>query len=62
MAAYGFLLGERRPSRLILYPVLITIILYVLFSVFLGILLPRGDIPFLRNVALALESVFQFLK
>lgn len=62
MAAYGFLLGERRPAKLALYAVIITIILYVLFSVFLGILLPRGDIPFLRNLALALESVFQFLK
>jgi hypothetical protein len=59
LVSYGVLLGERRPIRLAVSSVATTLILYVGFSVFLGIMLPRGDIGFLRTVALALESVFQ---
>lgn len=62
MGGYGFLLGERRPLRLLLTSALITILLYIGFSVFLGILLPRGYVPFLRSAALALESLFQIFK
>ena len=62
MGGYGLLLGERRPVRLLLTSALITMLLYIGFSVFLGILLPRGYIPFLRNAALALESLFQIFK
>lgn len=57
MIAYSFLLGERRPWMLILSSVLITFILYIGFSVFLGVLLPRGQVPFLRNFALFVESL-----
>jgi hypothetical protein len=62
MGGYGVLLGERRPVRLLISSVLITMLLYIGFSVFLGILLPRGDFPFLRSAALALESLFQIFK
>jgi hypothetical protein len=62
MAGYGVLLGERRPVRLLISSVAITMLLYIGFSVFLGILLPRGYIPFLRNAALALEALFHFFK
>ncbi len=58
LIAYGFLLGEHRPLHLILSSVIITFILYVGFSVFLGVLLPRGQVPFLRNFALLVESIF----
>ena len=45
--AYGLLLGQRN----------ITIILYIGFAVFLGVLLPRGQILPLRNFALFVESL-----
>lgn len=57
LISYGLLLGERRPWVLILSAVAITFILYVGFSVFLGVLLPRGQITFLRNFALFVESL-----
>ena len=57
LISYGILLGERRPLVLILSSVVITFILYVGFSVFLGVLLPRGQVPFLRNFALFVESL-----
>lgn len=57
LISYGILLGERRPLVLILSAVVITFILYVGFSVFLGVLLPRGQVPFLRNFALLVESL-----
>jgi putative tricarboxylic transport membrane protein len=57
--AYGILLGERRYWFLVVTSLLITMILYVGFSVFLGVLLPRGYVPFLREIALFLEKIFQ---
>ena len=57
MVVYGLLLGERRPLVLGLSAVAITLILYVGFSVFLGVMLPRGQVPFLRNFALFVESL-----
>jgi hypothetical protein len=62
LIGYGILLGERRPWVLIVSSLAIMLILYIGFSVFLGVLLPRGYIPFLRNIALFLESVFQWIK
>ena len=57
LISYGILLGERRPLILILSAMVITILLYVGFSVFLGVMLPRGQVPFLRNFALFIESL-----
>jgi hypothetical protein len=62
LAAYGILLGERRPLVLIISSVGIMLLLYIGFSVFLGVMLPRGEIPFLRNFALFLESLFQWMR
>lgn len=59
LVGYGILLGERRPLVLGISAVAITLILYIGFSVFLGVMLPRGYVPFLRETALFLESVFQ---
>jgi hypothetical protein len=61
MIGYGILLGERRPVRLIVASLVITLVLYIGFSVFLGVLLPRGYIPFLRSISLFMESIFQWL-
>lgn len=58
MIAYGFLLGARKPLQLILSSLVIMLILYISFSVFLGVMLPRGYVPFLRNTAFFLESLF----
>ena len=54
---YGLLLGQRNIPMLILTSVIITIILYIGFSVLLGVMLPRGQIGFLRNFALFVESL-----
>jgi hypothetical protein len=59
LTGYGLLLGERRPVMLLVSAVGIMMLLYIGFSVFLGVMLPRGYIPFLRNTALFLESIFQ---
>ena len=37
--------------------VLSTLLLYIGFAVFLGVMLPRGQVPFLRNFALFVESL-----
>lgn len=55
--AYGLLLGQRNIPVLILTSVIITVILYIGFSVLLGVMLPRGQIGFLRNFALFVESL-----
>lgn len=57
MIAYGCLLGEHRWIRLIAFSLLLTAIFYISFSVFLGVLLPRGEVSFLRNFALWVESI-----
>lgn len=54
---YGLLLGQKNIPLLILTSVVITIILYIGFSVLLGVMLPRGQIGFLRNFALFIESL-----
>jgi hypothetical protein len=62
LVSYGFLLGEKRPLRVIISSVVITLLLYVAFAVLLGIMLPRGSVPALRVAALGLESIFQFMR
>lgn len=57
LTAYGFLLGQRKWPVLLGTSVLITIILYIGFSVMLGVMLPRGQVSFLRNFALFIESL-----
>jgi hypothetical protein len=59
LIGYGVLLGEHRPLVLIVSSCIIMVILYIGFSVFLGVILPRGYIPALRNLALLVESIFQ---
>lgn len=58
MIGYGVLLGARKPLPLILSSFVIMIVLYIGFSVFLGVMLPRGYVPFLRSVAYLMESIF----
>lgn len=54
---YGLLLGERKYVRLVIASVLITLVLYIVFSGLLSVNLPRGTVPFLRNFALFLEGL-----
>ena len=58
MVAYGVLLGARKPLRLILVSLLIMLILYIVFGVLLGVMLPRGYVPFLRSFTYFLEMIF----
>jgi len=60
MVGYGFLLGARKPLPLILASFVIMLILYIGFSVFLGVMLPRGYVPFLRSIAYFLEKIFSW--
>ncbi len=57
LISYGLLLGQRNIPVLLLTSVLITVILYIGFSVMLGVMLPRGQFPPLRNFALFIESL-----
>ena len=57
LIAYGLLLGQRNIALLLVTSVLITVLLYIGFAVFLGVMLPRGQVPFLRNFALFVESL-----
>ncbi|MGI6074817.1 MAG: tripartite tricarboxylate transporter TctB family protein [Pyramidobacter sp.] len=54
---YGMLLGEHRIFRLFVLSLLITLFLYLLFSVFLSVNLPRGTLEPARNFALYVESL-----
>jgi len=58
MVSYGILLGAKKPLKLILISLLIMLILYVVFGVLLSLMLPRGYVPFLRNIAIFLEILF----
>jgi len=62
MTGYGLLLGARKLMPLILSSLAIMLILYIIFAVFLGVMLPRGYVSFLRNIAYFLESTFIFLR
>lgn len=57
LIGYGLLLGQRNLTLLLLTSVVITVILYIGFSVMLGVMLPRGQVLFLRNFALLVESL-----
>ncbi len=59
---YGLLLGEKNILRLLIASVLITLLLYIIFSGFLSVNLPRGTVGFLRNFALSLESLIGGIK
>jgi len=62
MVAYGVLLGARDPMSILLSSIAIMFIMYIIFAVLLGVMLPKGYIPFLRNITFFLESVFMFLR
>lgn len=57
LIAYGYLLGQRKLPMLLGTSVVITVVMYIGFAVMLGVLLPRGQVPFLRNFALFVESL-----
>lgn len=57
LITYGYLLGQRKLPVLLGTSFIITIILYIGFAVLLGVMLPRGQITVLRNLALMVESL-----
>ena len=59
---YGLLLGNRHVIRLAVMSVLLTLVLYVVFSVLLSVNLPRGTIPQMREFALKVEQVVADVK
>ncbi len=54
--AYQWLLGEKRPARLLMIGFVATVVIYLIFQRALGIMLPRGY-GFLRDLALMIESI-----
>lgn len=52
----AYFLEERRKSILVLFAFLSVAIIFVIFYRVMGILLPRGSIPFLRSFAIAVET------
>ena len=60
--AYGALLGEKNFVRLGIASVVISLVLYIVFSGLLSVNLPRGTIGFLRDFALFLESIVAGVK
>ena len=58
LVSYGLLLGEKKIVRLVIVCLVVTFLLYIIFSVLLSVNLPRGTIGFLRNFALSLEGIF----
>ena len=59
---YGLLLGQTHVFRLAIFSVLVTLLLYVVFSVLLSVNLPRGTIPELRNFSLYVEGIVASVK
>ncbi len=58
MFAYGMLLGEKIWWRLAIISCVLAIFLHIAFSGLLGVSLPRGTVPFLRDFSLFLENLF----
>ena len=58
MIGYGILLGAKKIVPLLITSFVIMLVLYIGFSVFLGVMLPRGYIPFLRSIAYFFEKIF----
>ena len=59
---YGLLLGQTHVFRLLVFSVLVTFLLYIVFSVLLSVNLPRGTIPELRSFSLYIESLVAAVK
>ncbi len=59
---YGLLLGQKHVIRLAIMSVILTFVLYIVFSVLLSVNLPRGTIPELRNFSLYVESLVSSAK
>ncbi len=59
---YGLLLGQTHVIRLLIFSVVITFVLYIVFSVLLSVNLPRGTIPAMRNFSLYVESIVATVK
>lgn len=54
---YGLLLGQTHVFRLAIFSVVITFVLYVVFSVLLSVNLPRGTVEACRNFSLYVEGI-----
>ena len=59
---YGLLLGQTHVIRLAVFSVLVTFVLYIVFSVLLSVNLPRGTIEEFRNFSLYVESIVASVK
>jgi ABC-type bacteriocin/lantibiotic exporter with double-glycine peptidase domain len=59
---YGLLLGQTHVFRLLIFSVVITFVLYIVFSVLLAVNLPRGTIPAMREFSLYVEGLVASVK
>ena len=56
---YCYLLGERRLAVIPVFSLVTVVVLFLLFYKGMGIQMPRGTVPFLRNFALSVESLLR---
>lgn len=59
LSSYGYLLGEKRIPKLLLFSIVITFVLYIIFQGALDIMLARG-VGVFRNFALMIEGLLPF--
>lgn len=52
----SFILGEKRPVVLIIFPLIAVLLIFIIFYKGMSIQLPRGTVPFLRNLSIAAET------
>lgn len=58
---FCYLLGERRPLVIVSFSLATVVVLFLLFYKGMGVQMPRGTVPFLRNFALAVEKLLRMI-
>lgn len=58
-AGLSYILGEKRRSVLIIFPLVAVSLLFVIFYKGMSIQLPRGTVPFLRNLSIIIETALR---
>lgn len=58
-AGMCFTLGEKRPVVLVVFPLAAVLLLFIVFYKGMSIQLPRGTVPLLRSMAIAVETLLR---
>lgn len=60
--AFGLLLGQKKVLPLAIFSIAVALLLHIIFNGLLSVTLPRGEIAFLRQMSLTLESFVPWVK